>query len=166
MARRCSEEAGSRNAEQVSKILPEVYVAESSPEMQTDWIGADEKIRSMRFALKAGAYRIGIAALAHMVGLDETTLRNQLDWRPRPDGKGFWKPSADVELRVFEMDKQYREQKLGQCGERIAPIEDLDPMEFARQVVAWAIAGEFGNLNRDRLLDLYQRVRKSPAVPR
>lgn len=128
---------------------------------QQDWIGADERTRQNRHSLKRAAHRIGIAALAHMLDLEETTLRNQLDWRPRNDGKGgCWKPSADVEFIVFAMDKQYRNERLGQVGERIAPIEDLDPMDFVRHVIAKAIAGGFHPTDRDELLGMFQRVKK------
>gem|GEM_PF-4744747 len=130
-------------------------------EAQQDWIGASEQIRANRLSLKRAAFRIGIAELAHLVGLDETTLRNQLDWRPRKDGSGnCWKPSADVEFNIFLLDRQYRIEKLGQCKERIAPIEDLTPMDFARHVVAKAVAGGFHPSDRDELLALFQRVEK------
>jgi hypothetical protein len=135
-------------------------VAEIPVDSQQDWIDADEKTRAMRRELKAAAFRMGIAALAHRVGLDETTLRNQINWQPRSDGKGCWKPSADVEFEIFWGDRQYRERKLGQCKERIAPVEDLEPWDFVREVTAKAFAGAFHPADRDWLLDLYQRVKK------
>lgn len=135
-------------------------MAEIPADSQQDWIGADEQTRTMRLELKRAAFRLGVGALAHRVGLDETTLRNQLDWRPRADGKGCWKPSADVEFEIFIGDREYREKKLGQCKERISPVEDLEPMDFVREIVAKAVAGGFHPTDRDEILGLFQRVRK------
>ena len=136
-------------------------MGENIEEAQQDWIGASEQIRANRLSLKRAAYRVGLAQFAHLVGLDETTLRNQIDWRPRKDGSGnCWKPSADVEFHLFNLDQQYRTEKLGQCKERIAPIEDLTPEDFMRHVMAKAIAGGFHPTDRDEVLGLAQRVKK------
>jgi hypothetical protein len=134
-------------------------VAENTSEQQ-DWVGADEATRNMRLSFKRAVFRIGISYVAQLAGLDETTLRNQIDWRPRNDGKGCWKPSADVVFIVFPRDPEFREEALGQCGERIAPLADLTPEDFMRQMVAKAIAGGFHPTDREEVLALSQRVKK------
>jgi hypothetical protein len=121
---------------------------------------ADRESRARVF-LQAAADRYGIAELAAKHKLDETTLRNQLSYRKRQDKtNSFWRPSADVVWTLFFADRKLRQELLELCDEELADVEKIEPEDALRDVQAMAIAGEFGNAGREKVVSLIRRVKR------
>lgn len=121
---------------------------------QMDWVTLEDKRAALRRFRKAGADRVGIPQLAHMMDLDPSTIRNGL---ARRDGK---QECADLDDLIWLLDPLYRQQKAGMCGEVLSRPPDLSPEQALREALAMAQAGEFGNAGLRALTDLYARVKR------
>lgn len=109
-------------------------VAQQNDDAQIDWIGLEDKRAALRLALEGGAERVGVLHLAHWLGQDPSTIRNQLAHRDRKT------PSAELEHLVWLLDRTYREQKAGQTGETLLRRADLSEAEALRLILAKAQA--------------------------
>lgn len=121
---------------------------------------ADRESRARVF-LQQAAERYGFAELAAKLKIDESTLRNQLSYRKRSDkADSFWRPSAECVWTLFFADRRLRGELLALCGEEIADVDPVTPEAALRDVVAMAIAGEFGNAGREKVVALSRRVKR------
>jgi hypothetical protein len=136
-------------------------VAGIASSAQLDFVRDADGTARLRAALHAAAERYGVGELAHALGLDPTTLRNQIDYRKRTDkGGGFWKPSFDCHIKLWLFDRRYREECLSATDEHLADDETLSPEQALRDVQAMALSGEFGNAGRERIVALVRKVKK------
>jgi predicted ArsR family transcriptional regulator len=130
---------------------------------QLDWIEPLDQMSKGRARARDAAERYGIPELAHHLHLDESTLRNQIEYRKRLDkAHSFWRPSQDCTLELFFSDRRLREELLALCEERIEDIERQSPEDALRDIVAKARSGEWGRAAREEITTLYRHVRKAP----
>lgn len=128
---------------------------------QFDLFDSGDREQRARVRIRQAAKRYGESELATGLHLDEKTLGNQMARRKREDKpNSFWKLNEDAVLRLFFTDRRLREELLDLLDEEIADVEAIEPEDAFRDVVAMALAGEFGNAGREKVLGLQRRVKK------
>ena len=128
---------------------------------QFDLFDAGDREQRARVRIRQAAKRYGESELATGLHLDEKTLGNQIARRKREDKpNSFWKLNEDAVIRLFFADRRLRAELLELIDEEIADVEAIEPEDAFRDVVAMALAGEFGNAGRERVLGLQRRVKK------
>lgn len=129
---------------------------------QFDLFDVGDREQRARVRVREAAKRYGESDLATGLGLDDKTLGNQLARRKRDDKtNSFWKLNEDAVLRLFFSDRRLRRELLELLDEEIADTEAVEPEDALRDVQAMALAGEFGNAGRERVIGLMRRVKKS-----
>jgi hypothetical protein len=137
-------------------------MAGSTTEAQLDFLREADGMTRLRGCLRKAADRYGIPELAHRLDIDESTLRNQLDYRRRQDkSNGFWKPSADCVLALLLDDRRFREDVLSVNDERIEDVEPVEPLAALRDIYVKAQSNEWGTAARQEIAGLYRRVKKA-----
>jgi len=135
-------------------------VAEDSEQFDL-WEPGDREQRA-RVRLRQAADRYGVSELATSQRLDERTMRNQLDRCKREDkAHSYWKLNEDSVLHLFFADRRLREELLALVDEEIVDIERMEPEDALRDMQAMALAGEFGNAGREKVVSLIRRVKKA-----
>lgn len=129
---------------------------------QFDLYEPGDREQRARVLTRRAARRYGETELGTSLDLDGRTMRNQLDRRKREDkANSFWKLSEDAVWKLFFSDRQFRAELLALCDEEIADKEVFEPEDFMRDAVALALAGEFGNAGREKILSMQRRVKKA-----
>lgn len=133
----------------------------SMRDAQLDFLRDADGMTRLRGYLQQAASRYGISELATRLKLDESTLRNQLDWRKRQDKtNSFWRPSAECVFALLLDDRRFREDVLALNDERIEDVEVITAEDFAREVVLRAKSKKYGEQCAEEITQLYQRVKK------
>lgn len=128
---------------------------------QLDFLREADGLARFHGYLKQAADRYGIPELARRLKLDESTLRNQLDYRKRQDKpNSFWKANEDCVFVLFFHDRKFREDLLSVTDERIEDVEVISPEDALREIVTIARSGEWGTGPREKITHLYRRVKK------
>lgn len=130
-------------------------------EGQIDFVKSADALTRQRGYLRTAADRFGIPELAHALKVDDSTLRNQLDYRPRKDKpNSFWRPTADAVFALWPFDRRYRSEMLSVCDEKIEDDEPLDPEVIVRDLYARGVADEYGKAFRAYISEQMRRMRK------
>jgi hypothetical protein len=129
---------------------------------QFDLFDSGDREQRARVRIRQAAKRYGESELATGLHLDEKTLGNQMARRKREDKpNSFWKLNEDAVLRLFYSRTAVCARNCStSLDEEIADVEAIEPEDAFRDVVAMALAGEFGNAGREKVLGLQRRVKK------
>lgn len=136
-------------------------MADLLDEGQFDFVKTADAMTRQRGYLRSAAERYGIPELAHTLKIDDSTLRNQIDYRRRLDkSPSLWKPSADCLFTLWPLDQRLRAEMLSVCHEKIEDEAPLDPELIVRDLYSRGVSDEYGKAFREYITEQMRRMRK------